>query len=117
MIEKYILIHDGSDPAPELIEIDSDYLLDGMYKAIGCDCIEIVRVQTGLLLPHGVVLVADESGWYRNNSRVNKFATVWYRDVICGNVILAAEGYRNGEPDLVGLDDAQLRFLRHSFGI
>lgn len=117
MKEKYILIHDGIDPKPEIIELDADHLLDGMRRAIGCDCIEVVHVQTGLLLPHGVVMVADESGWFRGAPRVNKFATVWYHDVIVGNVMLAAEGYRNGEPDLVGLNDMQLKYLRDAFDI
>ena len=117
MKENFILVHDGIDPKPEIIELDADHLLDGMYRAIGCDCIEIVHVQTGLLLPHGVVMVADESGWFRGAPRVNKFASVWYHDVIVGNVILAAEGYRNGEPDIVGLDGYQLQWLRHAFCI
>lgn len=117
MKEKFILVHDGADPKPEIIELDTDQLLNGMYQAIGCDCIEIVHVQTGLLLPHGVVMVADESGWFRGASRVNKFASVWYRDVIVGKVILAAEGYRNGEPDLVGLDGYQLQWLRQALRI
>ena len=30
---------------------------------------------------------------------------------------LAAEGYRNGEPDIVGLDGYQLQWLRHAFRI
>lgn len=117
MKEKFILVHDGTDPKPEIIELDTPHLLAGMYQAIGCSCIEIVHVQTGLLLPHGVVMVVDESGWFHGASRVNKLASVWYRDVIVGNVILAAEGYRNGEPDLVGLNDTQLKFLCAAFGI
>lgn len=63
--ESFILVHAGEAPAPEIIQLEPEHLLDGMYQAIHCDCIEIVRVQTGLLLPHGVVLVADESGWFR----------------------------------------------------
>ena len=40
-----------------------------------------------------------------------------YGDVMVGNVLLASEGYRNGEPDLVGLNDFQLKDLRDAFGI
>ena len=117
MKEKYILIHDGTEPKPEIIELDADHLLDGMRRAIGCDCIEVVHVQTGLLLPHGVVMVADESGWFRGAPRVNKFASAFYGEPIFGDVLLAAEGYRNGEPDIVGLDVYQLQWLRHAFRI
>lgn len=117
MKEKFILVHDGSDPAPEIIELDPAKLLSGMYKAIGCDCIEIVHVSTDLLLPKGVVMVVDESFWFRGSAKVNKFGSLWYGDTIMGNVILAAEGYRNGEPDLIGLNDYQLKFLRSCFAI
>ena len=48
--ESFILVHAGESPAPEIIQLESEHLLDGMYQAIHCDCIEIVRVQTGLLL-------------------------------------------------------------------
>ena len=76
--ESFILVHAGEAPAPEIIQLEPEHLLDGMYQAIHCDCIEIVRVQTGLLLPHGVVLVADESGWFRKQLIINRLATVWY---------------------------------------
>lgn len=115
--ESFILVHAGEAPAPEIIQLEPEHLLDGMYQATHCDCIEIVRVQTGLLLPHGVVLVADESGWFRKQLIINRLATVWYGDVMVGNVLLASEGYRNGEPDLVGLNDFQLKYLRDAFGI
>ena len=69
--ESFILVHAGEAPAPEIIQLEPEHLLDGMYQAIHCDCIEIVRVQTGLLLPHGVVLVADESGWFRKQLIIN----------------------------------------------
>ena len=37
--------------------------------------------------------------------------------MIVGDVLLASEGYRNGEPDIVGLDGYQLQWLRHAFRI
>ena len=117
MLERFILIHAGVDPAPEIVELDSAHLLDGMYQAMQCDSIEIVRVPRSVLLPQGIVLVADENGWYRDTIRYNKFASFWYGDVICGDVLIASEGYRNGEPDLVGLDMLQLHFLRQCFDI
>lgn len=45
--ESFILVHAGEAPAPEIIQLEPEHLLDGMYQAIHCDCIEIVRVQTG----------------------------------------------------------------------
>ena len=43
--ESFILVHAGEAPAPEIIQLEPEHLLDGMYQAIHCDCIEIVRVQ------------------------------------------------------------------------
>lgn len=117
MKERFILIHDGPYPLPELLALDPAELLSGMYDAIDCDCVEVVHVPTGLLLPHGVVMVVDESGWLRSASRVNKLGSLWCGDTIMGNVILAAQGCRDGEPDLVGLSDSQLDFLCNAFGI
>lgn len=79
--ESFILVHAGEAPAPEIIQLEPEHLLDGMYQAI------------------------------------HRLATVWYGDVMVGNVLLASEGYRNGEPDLVGLNDFQLKYLRDAFGI
>lgn len=33
MKEKFILVHDGTDPKPEIIELDTPHLLAGMYQA------------------------------------------------------------------------------------
>ena len=117
MKENFILIHQGLDPEPEILALDPADLLRGMYEAIGCDCIEIVHVTAGPLLPIGVVMVVDETFWFRVSAKANTFGSLCYGDTIMGNVILAAEGYRDGEPDLVGLNDYQLAFLRSIFVI
>lgn len=117
MLERFILIHAGTDPAAEIVALNSDYLLDGMYEVLHCDSVEFVRVPRSVLLPQGVLLVVDENGWYRDTIRYNKFASFWYGDAICGDVLIASEGFRNGEPDIVGLDMLQLSFLRQCFDI
>lgn len=119
MIENFIAVRAGADPAPQIIRIDpaATNFNAAVRKIIHCDLYEVVRVQSGLLLPPGVVLLADKSGWYKEPLRVNKFASVWYGDMIVGDVLLASVGYRNGEPDIVGLDGYQLQWLRHAFRI
>lgn len=119
MIENFIAVRAGSDPAPQIIRIDpaATNFNDAVCKVIHCNFYEVVRVQSGLLLPPGVVLLVDEIGWYKEPLRVNKFASIWYGDMIVGDVLLASEGYRNGEPDIVGLDGYQLQWLRQAFRI
>ena len=118
MIENFIALRAGAKPAPQLIRIDTaapDFNA-AVCRVIRCDLYEVVRVQCGLL-PPGVILLADESGLYKEPLRLNKFATVFYGEPIFGDVLLAAEGYRNGEPDIVGLDGYQLQWLRRAFCI
>lgn len=119
MIENYIAVRAGSDPTPQIIRIDpaATNFYAAVRKVIHCDFFEVVRVQSGLFLPRGVVLLVDESGWYKEPLRVNKFASIWYGDTIVGDVLLASAGYRNGEKDVVGLDGYQLQWLRHAFRI
>lgn len=119
MIENFIAVRAGADPAPQIIRIDSaaTNFCAAVCKVIHCDLFEVVRVQSGLFLPRGVVLLVDESGWYKESLRVNKFASIEYGDTIFGDVLLASEGYRYGEPDIVGLDGYQLQWLRLAFRI
>ena len=118
MIENFIALRAGVKPAPQIIRIDTTApnFNAAIHKVIHCDLYVIVRVRCGLL-PPGVILLADESGLYKEPLRLNKFATVFYGEPIFGDVLLAAEGYRNGEPDIVGLDGYQLQWLRHAFCI
>lgn len=118
MIENFIALRAGAKPAPQLIRIDTaapDFNA-AVRRVIRCDLYEVVRVQCGLL-PPGVILLADESGLYKEPLRLNKFATVFCGEPIFGDVLLAAEGYRNGEPDIVGLDGYQFQWLRRAFCI
>ena len=118
MIENFIALCAGAKPAPQLIRIDTaapDFNA-AVRRVIRCDLYEVVRVQCWLL-PPGVILLADEIGLYREPLRLNKFATVFCGEPIFGDVLLAAEGYRNGEPDIVGLDGYQLQWLRRAFCI
>ena len=71
MIENFIAVRAGSDPAPQIIRIDpaATNFNAAVRKVIHCDLYEVVRVQSGLLLPPGVVLLADESGWYKSEAK------------------------------------------------
>lgn len=118
MIENFIALRAGDKPAPQIIRIDTaaSNFNASVCKVLRCDLYEIVRVQCGLL-PPSVILLVDESGLYKEPLRLNKFASVFYGGPIFGDVLLADEGYRNGEPDIVGLDGYQLQWLRQAFHI
>ena len=51
--------------------------------------------------------MVDESGWFHEPVLINRLATVWYSDVIPGNVILA-DIYAAREKDTGLVSSAQL---------
>lgn len=90
---------------PQIIPVtiaDTDALLTFFYLTIGCESIETVRFGSP-----SEVLVCDEEGLYQENPKANFIGSALYRGVIVGGVIIAKEGQRNGEPDLIGFDTLQ----------
>lgn len=85
-----------------------------LYKSVGRAVggyIEIVHPR-GLASPY--VLVVNEEGMY--NLPVNMFGSLLYGIMahgcpIYGNAVIMKEGFRNGEPDVVGLSKRDLLTL------
>lgn len=87
---------------PQIIPVtiaDDDALLTFFYLTIGCKSVETVRFGSP-----SEVLVCDEEGLCKENPKANFIGSALYRGVIVGGVIIAKEGQRNGEPDLIGFD-------------
>lgn len=87
---------------PQIIPVtiaDSDALLTFFYQTIGCESIETVRFGSP-----SDVLVCDEEGLCKENPKANFIGSALYTGIIGGGVIIAKEGQRNGEPDLIGFD-------------
>lgn len=83
--------HDDSKLPLEEIELpkDTEGFLEACYKAIGCDCIEVVPT-----VVRGFYLIIDESGKMKDGwkNRVNILATKLYGsfwDEIVGDAILS----------------------------
>lgn len=105
MKEKYIRLR--ANLPPDIVEIDSENLLQEFYKAIDCDCIETCRVYDDL---EDIRLIIDESGKLKN-CPFNPLASIIYggdleADYIAGTALVACIGERNGETDLVPLGEA-----------
>ena len=102
-MEKYIRVKENGNI--DVVEVSTDRWLDDVYKAINCNCIQIVRTT-----PHhgGMVLVIDDNGKLKKH-KVNAIASILYgqdiRDYIAGDVLIGWQGLRNGEPDIVELPD------------
>lgn len=85
---------------------------DPLYKTVGKfvgGWIEIVH-PTGLKHPY--CMVVDEEGLLKTRP-INAFGSYLYGTAkhgypIVGDIVILKDGYRNGEPDIVGLDDVDL---------
>ena len=83
-----------------------------LYKSVGDvvqGWIEVVHPQG---LPHPLCLICNEEGLLLD-LECNAVASEWYGcrehgQVIVGNVVVMKEGYREGEPDIVGLSEDEI---------
>lgn len=83
------------------------------YRQLGCRSIEIIRPFTGKTT-RNQVFVIDEEGALKPN-QINVVASMFYGMPIYGNVLLAKEGIRNGEPDIVGFEWDEFQFTKLAF--
>lgn len=77
--------------------------LNFYYSAIECRSIEIVR-PFGYTADGQQVMIIDEEGRLKDEPRVNTIASVLANQMLYGNVMIAIEGEKNGEPDIIGFD-------------
>lgn len=77
--------------------------LDFYYSALECRSIEIVRPFRNTHAGQQVMVI-DEEGRLKDRPRVNTIASVLANQLLYGNVMIAIEGKRNGEPDIIGFD-------------
>lgn len=106
-----------TDGRAKTIEIDG---LKGMQKAVG-GYIQTVRSYelSNLVVPnnHSLLMIVDEDG-KNKRLKLNEIATALYGnwwDEIVGDVLIMAEGFVDGEPDIVGLEENQVQALMKYF--
>lgn len=76
---------------------DTDKLLDFLYETIKCRSIETVRFSS----PTDLIIV-DEEGLLDPNCQLSLVGTALTGGIIVGGIVIAQEGVRNGEPDIIG---------------
>lgn len=96
------------DGKMEVVEIERP-TYKGLSKAIGARSFEIVR-RTALDRPF--VLIVDEEGRITGRP-LNQIGCWMYGHTIVGDILIAQEGINaDGEPDILGLDDEEIDFLK-----
>lgn len=116
--EKFVkLTVDGEAYIAELERGEDGLLLDGFYRELSCESIEVVNVRRDLQDVYGVPfrMIVDEMGKCRAGwtDRINYHATATcssYTDLIVGDVLIGKLEAVNedGELDIVGLTDREL---------
>lgn len=93
--------------------------LKGMQEQVGGN-IEIVRpyglYELDVPQSESLIMICNEDGKFQDLEE-NEIGTEFYGamfDVVVGNVLIMSEGFVNGEPDIVGLDDEQVKVLIES---
>lgn len=121
-MSKYVLLkNDGSVEVKELAE---KLELETMYNWIGCDFIEIGQSVISDKMDCDVKLVFDEEFLLKDEPQANKIASllfgygVLHNEVLCGNVLIAKDVLnKEGEPELGGFNDGEMKKLENIIGI
>lgn len=94
-------------------EINTEPKWEAFAKLIGCSWIEVVR-PAGMQSPF--CMVVDEEGLLCDEPKINHvgsfiYGTHIHGSPIVGNIVIAAEGFVDGDVDLIGLDDKTISYL------
>lgn len=89
---------------------------DPLYKTVGDvvgGWIEIVHPKR---LPDPLCMIVDEEGLLKNKCQSLLGSYLYGTDLhytpIAGDIVIMANGFRNGEPDIVGLADDQIAYVK-----
>lgn len=86
-----------------------------LYKTVGRTVGGYIEVVHPRGLPHPYVMIVNEEGRIIDLP-INEVGSALYGyaqhgEPIMEDIVLMKEGLRNGEPDIIGLTDADIRFL------
>lgn len=114
MTEKVIVIRADETISLEDIEIKNGSMYDGLKNIVG-GYIEVVHP---MYLPAPFVLVCNEEGLLKglpfNIDASALYGFQHHGNPIVGDVAIMREGFRGGEPDLVGITDEDINSIYKS---
>ena len=88
-----------------------------LYKSIGATVGEYIEHVKPEKLPHPYCMICNEEGALEELD-LNPIASIlygieWNGCPILGDVVIMKDGYYNGEPDIVGLDDDDIKKVKN----
>ena len=104
--ERVVVITTDNQIHQREIEVVDGFLLQALQDAVG-GFFEIVQP---MYLEYPYVIVCDDEGILKHK-KLNTIASHFYGSGMVGDVVIMKEGFRDGEPDIVGLDDDETQYI------
>lgn len=92
-------------------EVRVEDFADPLYKTVGAAVGGYIEIVHPFRLWHPFCMIVNEEGRLHglpiNPVGSLLYGTDMHREPIVGDIVIMKDGYRNGEPDIVGLDDTE----------
>lgn len=100
------------------LEVRVEDFEEPLYKTVGAAVGGYIEHVRPMRLKEPFCMIVNEEG------RLHKlpinlvgsffYGTDFHNEPIVGNIVIMKDGYRNGEPDIVGLDDTEIEKVQNS---
>lgn len=100
------------------LEIRIEEFSDPLYKTVGSAVGGYIEHVKPARLRHPYCMIVNEEGRLLdlplNHIGSFFYGTDQHGEPIVGNIVVMKDGYRNGEPDIVGLDDSEVEQVKYT---
>lgn len=100
------------------LEIRIEEFIDPLYKTVGSAVGGYIEHVKPARLRHPYCMIVNEEGRLLdlplNYVGSYFYGTDQHGEPIVGNIVIMKDGYRNGEPDIVGLDDSEVERVKYT---
>lgn len=99
-------------------EVRVEDFSDPLYKTVGSAVGGYIEHVKPARLRHPYCMIVNEEGRLLdlplNHIGSFFYGTDQHGEPIVGNIVVMKDGYRNGEPDIVGLDDSEVERVKYT---
>ena len=99
-------------------EVRVEDFSDPLYKTVGSAVGGYIEHVKPARLRHPYCMIVNEEGRLLdlplNYVGSYFYGTDQHGEPIVGNIVIMKDGYRNGEPDIVGLDDSEVERVKYT---
>lgn len=100
------------------LDIRVEDFADPLYKTVGAAVDGYIEHVHPIRLEEPFCMIVNEEGRLRGLPRNLAGSFLYGTDIHCepivGNIVIMKDGYRNGEPDIVGLTDGEIERVQYS---